>query len=305
MPECRSLEAHGLFVPISHNLESSPERSHDQAPRRAQTASSPEAPSVYYSDSQHYKRSQSPDTISEHDIHSDDDKHYQELNPSYLQQPRQDFSFSSRDNSFHTTSVPNQQQTLTSRPSSRRRPSPPAFYTPPLISSTYTRDFAQSKEQIPQLPTLAPPTQASVRRVTIGSRAPPEQNVNQAPAPSMSALEPPIQFLPPTGDRAVPYHHSPLTSASPNYEDITASSGSPTHSFSTGATLPVHSRGRTNAVEDSYNIDSERESPERRRQESQNGSKDRFAEQSAREREERRARAQKRMSTGRQNTDFS
>lgn len=285
---------------LSHNFDSSPEHSRDQAPRIARTVSSPES-SVYYSNSQHHHRSDSPDAISDPGARSDDDNPYQTSDPSYMQP----FRSLSNDPSPQTSIIPGDQQTGTPRPPSRRRPSPPAVYTPPPIPPTHARDFAQSNEQISQLPSLAPPSQPSVRRVTIGSRALSDQNINETTARSTSVLEPPIQFLPSMRDRSVTHHSSSISSAGPSYEDVTQGSVSAPNLLSAATTLPAPSRGRGATVEESHTVNSGSASPERRRQESQNGSKERFVEQSAREREERRARAQKRMSMGRQSTDFS
>lgn len=143
------------------------------------------------------------------------------------------------------------------RPSSRRRPSPPAVYHPP-----------PSTEQSPRYPTLQPPSEPSIRRVTIGNPGGP---ITVDPySRSVPSLAPPVQFLPSLRGQS-----REMSEISPgqSLEDVRLSENAP--------------RGRPPGVS---NIPQSSE----RSGESSGGSKERYAEQSARERDERRARAQKR-----------
>lgn len=259
----------------------------DSSPERTRMSqhqpSEPNSTSLYnnypYTGSQRLVRSASPDAISEEDSRV--------VDTNYLQNPsrpyHQPFSFSSAGPSPGTTTP--------QRPSSRRRPSPPAVYTPPRVVTDITsRDFAQSSEHIAPIPMLAPPQQQTgIRRITIGATG------NSPPAArSVPSLEPPVQFAP--------------TYRRTNSENSPTASGPALDEITRGDDLqPRGRRGVTGAQQTAtHQIDSN--SPTRSDQ-SQTGSKDRYAEQSARERAERRERAQRRQSQGpsstRQSGDFS
>lgn len=149
------------------------------------------------------------------------------------------------------------------RPSSRQRPSPPAIYHPPPSSGDG-----------PRYPTLQPPSEPSLRRVTIGN---PGGHISIDPAAysrSTPSLAPPVQLLP--SQRGI----REMSEISPgqSLEDVRLSSDNG----------PRGRQGPSTSVQEVSD----------RGGESNSGSKERYAEQSAREREERRARAQKRTGTG-------
>lgn len=220
--------------------------------------------------SQKQHRSASPDALSEEDLQGDT-RFPQNLDLPY----HQPFSYSSANPSPGTTTPV--------RPSSRRRPSPPAVYTPPpAVSDTRARDFASSTEGVPQIPMLEPPQQPGTRRITIGTT----ENAIQA-SRSVPSLEPPVQFA-------------------PSYRRTNSELSSPTLGGSVHAEVTrgaedasEANRGRRGAPDtqqlSARPVDSD--SPNQSDQ-SKNGSKDRYAEQSARERAERRERAQRRQSQG-------
>lgn len=267
----------------------------DSSPERARVTSQqetvPESPlepvtSLYdnypytHTQSQRHHRSASPDAISDRDAGSDDER--LRARDARSHQP---FSFSSAGPSPGTTTP--------QRPSSRRRPTPPQVYTPPVRPSQ-PRDFAQSAERVPQYPSLQPPSQTSLKRVTIG---------NEAPLASRSApsLEPSVHFGP--SDQQRRQEGSPtsrrqnLDIASRSDQNLPDAGESSRRGRPSGAIMQeVHTQ----------HLDSQ--SPNRS-DNSKNGSKERYAEQSARERAERRERTQRRQSQGpdseRQSMDFS
>lgn len=235
----------------SHPLmgETSPERQrqHLQPIPSRDSQETPETASLYdnftYTRSQRNRRSASPDAYLDEGMQSDDD--YQEPRLQY----HEPFSFSSAGPA-----------TTQQRPPSRRRPSPPAVYTPPQIPSTQAVDYAQ---QIPSQQThLVPPSAQALRRVTIGE---PTQTTRSA-----LPLDPPINFGPTTAIQSHSTRDQNLDAFVQN-ENVAAQRGRP----------PIP------ATQQSYSSSDENTS-----------SRERFAEQSARERAERRERAQRRRSQG-------
>lgn len=148
------------------------------------------------------------------------------------------------------------------RPSSRQRPSPPAVYHPP-----------PSAANNPRYPTLQPPSEPSLRRVTIGNPGGPLTAEPADYSRSTPSLAPPVQLLPSQRGTREMSEISPGQSL----EDVRLSSDS----------LPRGRQGPSTSVQGVGNREGDGNS----------SSKERYAEQSAREREERRARAEKRMST--------
>lgn len=146
------------------------------------------------------------------------------------------------------------------RPSSRRRPSPPAIYHPPPQAANNTR-----------YPTLQPPSEPSLRRVTIGNPGGAFTTETADYSRSTPSLAPPIQLLP--SQRGV----REMSEISPgqSLEDVRLSSDD-------------LSRGRQGPSTSVQEVDD--------RGDGSSSSKERYAQQSARERDERRARAEKRMS---------
>ena len=216
--------------------------------------------------SQRIQRTASPDALS-------DDERLQPATTQTLGRPyHQPFSYSSQNPSPGTATPP--------RPSSRRRPSPPAVYTPPpAVADFRSRDFAGSSERVPQIPMLEPPQQPGTRRITIGAT----ENTPAA-ARSVPSLEPPVQ-LAPSYRRTNSDMVSPTLSGQALAE--VTHDGDETSRGRRGAPEPQQVSAH-NQVSESLN----------QRDQSNNGSKDRFAEQSARERAERRERAQRRQSQG-------
>ena len=217
-------------------LDSSPEHKQSQI-YRTESPDNLQYNYPYTSGSRNY-RSASPDNL--YDDRDSDRKSSQASN-----QPFPPYSFSSHDPQYQ------------GRPSSRRRPSPPAVYHAPGPTQT-----SLVPDQPPQIPPI--PSQTS-RRVTIGSNL-----LEQTTSPterSAPSLDPPVQFPP----RRNPRETSPDASTSePNL---------------LSRERPI----RTLPSEDVSPTRSDKSNP---------GSKERFAEQSARERAERRERAQRRMSQG-------
>ncbi|KAK5076624.1 hypothetical protein LTS08_005794 [Lithohypha guttulata] len=230
-----------------------------------------------YTQSQRHHRSASPDAMLDEGMESDSS--YQGRQQTY----HEPFSFSSKG---PTTG----QQTPQQRTPSRRRPSPPAIYTPPPpILSSHLRDLTQSSERATQLPPIEPPASTTTRRITIGDPPPASR-----PAPS---LDPPVQFAPSS-------RQAPSTQLNPIYSSQSPDDAGPSEYTS------IISRGRPIATAMQQNPSIYADSASSTRSDnSNNGSKDRFAEQSARERAERRERAQRRQSQGpdsaTQGTDFS
>lgn len=149
------------------------------------------------------------------------------------------------------------------RPSSRRRPSPPAVYHPPPPATNN-----------PRYPTLQPPSEPALRRVTIGNPGGPMTVEPAEYSRSTPSLAPPVQLLP--SQRG----HREMSEISPgqSLEDVRLSSDSVSRGRQGPSTTIQQVGGRDG--------------------DSNSSSKERYAEQSAREREERRARAEKRISQG-------
>jgi len=259
-------------------------------PTRSDSPEAPETASLYdrspYSRADRYHRSASPDAISDDGVQSDDDS-WQAPNPTYQQRPAQPFSFSSSD-------PPTGAQHSPQRPSSRNRPKPPAVYTPPPpMPATHTQDFAQSSERSPQPTSLFPQPSQGPRRITIGSISPHSQSQERVPQlppiRSPPSLEPPVQFHP--TNRRNTRDLSPIPSG-PSQEDITLSE--------TNLPWTVTARGRHTSA---YMGDDS--SPPTRSDNSNAASRERFVEQSARERAERRDRAKRRSYGPGQTMDFS
>jgi len=259
--------------------DSSPEQQREP-PIHQMRSDSPEAPetaSLYdqypYSRPHHYNRSASPDDMSYDGVHSDDDT-WQAPNPAYQQRQAQPFSFSSSDPSAEVQQSPQ-------RPPSRNRPKPPSIYTPPPpIPPTHARDFAQSSERVPQLPSSTQSSSPGTRRVTIGSTSPHlrDQPPQLTPVRAAPSLDPPVQLFP--TNRRNTRDLSPITGGY-SQEDVTLSE--------TSLPSSVMGRGRPRGAM----MEEESESPTRS-DNSHTGSKERFVEQSARERAERRDRAKRR-----------
>lgn len=239
--------------------DSSPDRKRQPQP----TVETAFLPDTYPED---IPRSASPDAldrvISEERVVSDED--FQRTKRPY----HEPFSFSSNGPS-PGTSISGQ----------RRQPSPPGAYThSSLAPPTYTRDFAQSSTQRPQLPSQPSRSQNNVQRITIGNSNQPQPPAAR-PVPS---LDPPVQLAPSTQQHSNPPSRSFYDDVIQNEPNITA---------------PSAMRGRPPIPTALSQVSMTSESPNRS-DNSASGSKDRFAEQSARERMERRERAQRRQSGG-------
>lgn len=275
--------------------DSSPEHRREPPlhPTRTDSPEAPETASLYakypYTQSHHHHRSASPDAISDDGVQSDDEP-WQTPTPAYQQRPTQPYSFSSSGPSAEAQQSPE-------RPPSRNRPKPPATYAPPPIPPTHTRDFAQSSEKVPQLPYLAPPSSHGTTRVTIGSTSPHSQPQlpQLPPVRSPPSLDPPVQFHPTERHRRNTRDLSPIAGGL-SQEDVTLSK--------TNLPSSVMARGRPTSA----TMRADSESPTRS-DNSNTGSKERFVEQSARERAERRDRAKRRSygpgSSARESIDFS
>ena len=265
--------------------DSSPERRPERRPEpplhvpRSDSPEAPETASLYgnypYTSTHKHHRSASPDAMSDDDVQSDDDS-WQAPNPVYQRWPAQPFSFSSSDPPAEAHQSPQ-------RPQSRNRPKPPAVYTPPpSMPTTHTQDFAQSSERLPQPPSLAPPPSLGPRRITIGSVSPHSQSQEQVPQlPHVRlppSLEPPVQFNP--TNRRTPRDLSPVPSGH--------SQGDPTLS-ETSLPSSVMARARYTSA-----LTGDDSSSSTSRDDSNTASRERFVEQSARERAERRDRAKHR-----------
>ncbi|KAK5953969.1 hypothetical protein OHC33_005241 [Knufia fluminis] len=277
--------------------DSSPEQRRDP-PLHLTCSDSPEAPetaSLYdnypYTQSHRYHRSAPPDTMSDDGVQSDDDS-WQAPNPAYQQRPAQPFSFSSSDPSAEAEQTPQ-------RPPSRNRPKPPAIYTPPPpIPPSQTRDFAQSSERVPQVPS----SNQGTRRLIIGQPAPQAQAQPQHPSVrSPPSLDPPVQFHPtPQSGRRYTRDLSPIVGCQ-SQEDVTLSE----------TNLPSSMMGRGRPMREENDSESPSRSDGSRGDGNGNAmSRERFAEQSARERAERRDRAKRRsygagVGSARQSMDFS
>lgn len=235
--------------------DTSPEHRRESTlgPARTMSSGEPESPVQSYGSYPYPQmhRSASPDAVAEEGEPSDQ--------RAYLRA----FNAASTDPSPLTGTPRNQ-----SVSPMRQRPSPPTVYHPP-----------PSGEQGPRIPSLQPPSEPSLRRVTIGN---PQANISadQPHSKSTPSLAPPVQLVPSQRGRS---RDTSEVSPGQSLEDVRLSE--------------TQQRGRPRI--------GIQESPERSG-ESSSGSKERYAEQSARERDERRARAQKRMSTGnnaKQSTD--
>lgn len=258
----------------SHPLigETSPERQRDHLqpiPSR-DSQDTPETTSLY--DNYPYTRSQRYRRSASPDAFLNEGPQSDDEYQERQQQYHEPFSFSS-------AGRPTTQQTPQQRPPSRRRPSPPAVYTPPPIPSAQATNFAQHIQAQPAI--LAPPSSQALRRVTIGE---PTQAIPSAPS-----LDPPVQFIPSEREKQPTQQDRNLDAAIRNE-------------------TPATRRGRPPIPATQQSYSSSSMSPQRSDNEN-NSSRDRFAEQSARERAERRERAQRRQSQGpasaRQSIDLS
>ena len=252
--------------------DSSPEHRRDPPLHSTHSASTEasENASLYdkYPYAPRFHRSASPDAISDDGAQSNGDS-WQSPNRAYQQRPTQPFSFSSSDRIAEAQQSPQ-----------RNRPKPPAVYNPPPMP-THTQDFAQSSKRTPQAQSLAPPAIQGTRRVTIGAISPRSQSQERVPqlppVRSPPSLEPPVQFRPTT---RTTHDLSPIPSRNSQEDVILSETNLPSSVMARG--YPTGPSMRDDSV-----------SPTRS-DNSNTASKERFAEQSARERAERRDRATRR-----------